>query len=297
MYCHNYFNRLYKVAFLFALLLNMSACTLFSSKQTATIPNEQADLAWKKFTERSSLNTEQQGGFNISSSLKIVHAEKRTFVQTLLWGNVEEEHCRLRLDLRANIGVTLAKISEHANELLIFMPEDNKAALSYNSGLTELGIPIPFSLCELAHIIRGQEADILLPKYQITPIRMDKEKSLKIKGIEEATVTYLIPEGAFKGRIAVNAEGFPIMWQSDEKRDDDYENWNITFYFADYLKQGKMLKKLIIDFPKAKKNITFTIKERGKPNLAYTDAQLDLVLPPHITIAPLNREWLENTSE
>lgn len=276
------------------IILSFCGCSL--AIKNKELNQEQASKAWANFIHRSNESSNKIEPFRISASLKMVDPDETRIIQALLWGNsLEKGSCKIRLDLRAGIGVIIAKINEHGNELLFFLPKDNRAARSLDANLSNLGVPIPFSLCELSQILLAREAHVLFADSTITPEIASKPLVQKNKD-DTPGVTFQIPYGAFKGRLLIGENGLPIMWQSDMVRNDDYADWVMTFNYSNQWGQGEMLKRLAINFPHAKKQITFNIKERATPD-AYSDEQITLELPEGVKPAKLDYNWLKDSAK
>lgn len=276
------------------ILLNISACSLPSPKPTVDTTTSAA--VWNNFRQRAIDAAHTQDSFRISVSFKLVDNEETRLMQSLIWGNAPEDtDSRVRLDLRAGIGVVLAKISESHENLLIFLPKENRAAQTTNPNLDQLGLPLPFSLFELSNLLLGREANVLAFEQKEEPPLASK--ALYLPGENVHGITYQLSKGPLRGRLLLSFDGFPIAWEADPANSSGpYSVWSMSFRYSDQWDKGNMLKRLDINFPKAKKQIVLNIKERDVPE-PYSTEQLILTLPDDVLPTQLDHNWLKGDAE
>lgn len=277
-----------------AILLNISACSLPRSTKPLA-DSITSTTTWNNFQQRAVAAAHDRASFRISASFKLVDNDETRLMQSLIWGNAPEDtDSRVRLDLRAGIGVVLAKISESHNDLLIFLPKENRAAHTKTPNLDKLGLPLPFSLFELSSLLLGREANVLAPGLVKEPPMASK--ALYISGDNIHGITYQLNKGPLKGRLLLSFDGFPIAWESDPASSGAYSTWSMSFRYSDQWDRGYMLKRLEINFPKVKKQIVLNIKERDVPE-PYSVDQLILTLPDDVLPAHLDHNWLKGAEE
>lgn len=145
------------------LLCTLPACTPKTpSGQVQSSP----EAAWKVFRQHYCV-AKKEPAVKVKASLHYsrVKPKKRTN-RTLvtLWGDFSGP---MRLDVSASVGKLLAHIREDKDGLLVFYPSDKKAYAHVNPvlGATRLGMPFPFSLSELAHVMVGDFSGLTPKKY------------------------------------------------------------------------------------------------------------------------------------
>lgn len=270
------------------MLLSISACSLPGPKPAVNVVS--AKTAWNNFQYRAVDAARARDPFRISASFKLRDNNDTRLMQALIWGNaLEDPDSRVRLDLRAGIGVILAKISESRSDLLIFLPKENRAAHTTTPNLNNLGLPLPFSLFELSSLLLGREANVLAPGQTEEPPLASK--ALRAQGEDTQGITYQLSKGQLKGRLLLSFDGLPVAWEADATASGIYSAWNMSFRYSD-----QSLRRLEINFPNAKKQIVLNIKERAVPE-PYNKDQLILELPTDVKPAHLDHNWLKGDVE
>jgi len=81
-----------------------------------------------------------------------------------MWGDFKGT---MRMDVSASIGTLLAHIRENDEGLLVFYPADNQAYAHVDPvlGATRLGMPFPFSLSDLGHVLLGDFSGLVPKRY------------------------------------------------------------------------------------------------------------------------------------
>ncbi|CCH49747.1 hypothetical protein [Pseudodesulfovibrio piezophilus] len=130
------------------------------------------ESTWQAFRQQYCVPT-KASGIQVKASLYYtrftpVRRTNRTVLS--LWGNFEGP---MRMDVAAGIGKILAHIREDDKGLLVFYPTENRAYAHANPmlGATSLGMPFPFSLSQLGHVIMGDFSELIPKEYlQVLPV-------------------------------------------------------------------------------------------------------------------------------
>mgnify|MGYP000259453761 CR=1 FL=1 len=116
--------------------------------------------AWTEFRENYCAPL-PSSGISITASLFYTRVKPKRSNRTVinLWGDFDHP---LRLDIAAGIGRKLAHIREDDGGLTVFYPDQRAAYTDPNPvlGATRLGMPFPFSLRDLAHMLGGSFASL-----------------------------------------------------------------------------------------------------------------------------------------
>ncbi len=231
---------------------------------------EKALRAWQRFSGESALAEKLNGPMRISAALRYTDAAgETTRVSALLWGNGDTQSpYPLRLDLMAGIGTVVAKIREDSDSFLAYAP-DEKTAYTHargNSNLSSFGVPIPFSLGDLALLLSGRSGRLFLPRSGQTQALPGQYS------IGEHSISYRIADAEAPGILELSFTGVPLSWK--EAREGGW---------AMEMEPGEthplQPQKLRISHPKGYFALV-TLKEVARVSPPFTSAQLDLPLPP-----------------
>lgn len=181
-------------------------------------------------------------------------------VTALLWGNNEDS---MRLDVQAGVGATIAKAVSEGDSFLLYSPQENKAYWHEgdNRPLLRIGIPLPFTLAQLADILNGRYGRVFGTNY------------LKAEAAGSQLIAYTL-EKKPGGQLELDAAGLPQKWQG--------KDWRLTFSYAD-----SYLPKSLRFTAKNGKLAILLIKARETPKAPFTPAQMELVLPQGTEMLPL----------
>lgn len=123
--------------------------------------------AWKEFL--SSYGGEiRDAGILVNASLyytRVSPTRRSNRTVLRMWGDLD---LPLRLDVSAGIGRILAHIREDRGGLTAYYPESRAAYTHENPvlGATRLGMPFPFALKDLAHVLAGSFASLVPKNYE-----------------------------------------------------------------------------------------------------------------------------------
>ncbi len=136
-------------------LLCICIATLFLAGCTVRPPAVpvQADQPWTAFTRRTGA-LPPVPGFSARMSVTTITADGGHRLTADFWGAPTHP---LRLDLQAGIGRTISMLREDTRALMAYLPGENRVYHHPDpqTGTRLLGLETPFSLAELAEILRG----------------------------------------------------------------------------------------------------------------------------------------------
>lgn len=243
-----------KVFFIF-LAFALCAC----AKPPATTAPESGDLAarWNGMATAPAID----GPYLMRLSFRFGKEGDTRRVTAMLWGNGEES---LRLDVSAGVGATVMKIAEDGDHFLLFSSQDNKAYIhdGPNRPQLKIGVPLPFTLIQLADLLNGHYTNVFGDKYA----------SASMDGDDAA---YAL-EGIASGELLINAEGLPVEWRQTGN------GWILAIaYGEDSLPKG-------IKFTSDNgKMAVLLVKDRERPAEPFTSDKMSLELPPDTPTLPL----------
>lgn len=155
------------VALTVILLLALVGCT---RRTPPPVPGSQTggpSLVWQAFQANWCAGTPAQG-IGVKASLYYSRPHNgstrgnRTVVE--FWGDLA---LPLRLNVSAGVGSSLAFILENHDGLLAYYPGSHRAYMHGDpvAGAQRLGLPLPFSLEDLAHVLAGDLSLLTPPTY------------------------------------------------------------------------------------------------------------------------------------
>ena len=183
-------------------------------------------------------------------------------ITALLWGN-DAQHGPIRLDVMAGIGATIANAREDAQELVLFLPQDNCALLASGEdsrrALEALGVHLPLDLTDMAALLLGRFDSLFIPDWG--------RAGRTSKGLAE--VPLVNKQGFLPGKIILDNEARPIFWE------DPASGWIMEMAYSITPNEPDRLKALHKDGQFA----ILVIKTNETPSAPYTDKQLELRIP------------------
>ena len=280
----NLFRRFFFVPM--CLVLLCSACSLHQGGEKPGMgggPEPGGDKAariWQHYTARALAAENMTGPFRISANLRYTaQSGESTRVSSLLWGNGKADSpYPLRLDLLAGVGTVVAKIREDSSSFMAFAP-DEKTAYTHardDQTLVSFGVPIPLTLGDLTLLLTGQSGRLFLP----STIRTDSGVPAEHKLTEDGA-SYVVTGAHLSGVLELSSTGAPIAWR--ELRQD---GWSISMEPGEA--NPLQPKKLRITHPKGYSAL-IVVRDISRVSPPYTEAQMDLALPPGTAKKPLER--------
>ncbi|WP_288907396.1 lipoprotein insertase outer membrane protein LolB [uncultured Desulfovibrio sp.] len=190
-------------------------------------------------------------------------------VTALFWGNGQR---KLRMDVMAGVGATVANILEDGQHFLVFAPNEHKAYFHQgaNKPLLQVGVPVPFNLDHLADLLNGRYAQVFGRDYAEAAVQAD--------GLARYTL-----EGKPGGSLTLNAQGLPVAWSENAH---GAKGWSMEILYTD--DASPLPRRLNLTHSNGKRAIVL-VKEREKPAQAFTEAQLSLPLPEDVPLLPLSQ--------
>ncbi|HMM40078.1 MAG TPA: hypothetical protein PKB11_15070 [Desulfovibrio sp.] len=192
----------------------------------------------------------------------------------------------LRLDVQSGVGTSLAFIRESSEGLLAFYPDRRTAYKHWDPvvGAQRLGLPFPFALRDLAHLVSGDFSPLVSPIY-------DSVREIPGSGFE-----YRFSRGRVH-RLVLDFMGQPQSMSGPltrPPREDgtkrENETWLITF--ESYAPDGNgtpLCSILTLDLPDEEKGV-LRIKSRELKLQPWPQDALGLPLPDGTEIRRLDRE-------
>lgn len=240
-------------------LLLLTACG-----RHVEVPSElPTDSIWEKMAVASS---ERERPFRMQISIRFgVEGDTRR-VTALLWGNGDD---RVRLDVMAGVGATVAMLEEDGDEFLLYTPRDNRAYSHSgpNRPMFKIGVPVPFDLATLAAILNGN----FTAAFGKMPESVDS--------ISEKAAIYKIG-GRLAGELELDGAGAPVSWSQASG------GWRLRFTYPE---ESPYLPKSI-RFENSKGQYALVlVKEREEVEGAFESGQLMLKIPAGVKLEPLSQ--------
>ncbi|CAK7056777.1 MAG: hypothetical protein DESF_02418 [Desulfovibrio sp.] len=230
-------------------------------------PENQARLEerWQKFSALG-----QQGSlapYRLQMSLRFGTEGDTRRVTALFWGNSQR---RLRLDVMAGVGATVAKILEDGQHFLVYSPTDDKAYFYQGAAkpLLQVGVPVPFNLEHLADLLNGRYSAVF-------------GKSFATGSLLPGDLAQYTLEGTPGGVLTLDAAGLPVAWS---EKGDNSKGWKMEVAYDNA--QPSLPQRLTLVHSNGKRAIVL-IKDREKPATPFTDEQMTLSIPEGVPLLPL----------
>lgn len=210
--------------------------------------------------------------FRLSAALRYSTPESGHRIVLRAWGNGKTP---VRMDIEAGIGKTLALIRQDAHSFTAYDPRNAKAYVNNNSSnaLLRLGLPIPFGINDLGDLLAGRFTSVFPPKY------------IAVALVPEGGFAYTLAPDAAHGwnnsTLTLNMLGQPQQWSISGK------NGRMSITFNRYDAPAESLPGKYTIESGDESSAVLIIKERVRPEKAFTEAQLRLDIPQGTTIRPL----------
>lgn len=230
-------------------------------------PENQARLEerWQKFAVRG--QDMALTPYRLQMSLRFGTEGDTRRVTALFWGNSQR---KLRLDVMAGVGATVAKILEDGQHFLVYSPTDNKAYFYQGASkpLLQVGVPVPFNLGHLADLLNGRYSQVF-------------GKSFTSGAFIPGDLAQYTLEGNPGGVLTLDAAGLPVAWS---EKGDSAKGWKMEVVFDEA--QPPLPQRLNLTHGNGKRAIVL-VKEREKPATAFTEEQMTLSIPEGVPLLPL----------
>jgi hypothetical protein len=227
--------------------------------------------AWVRFVRTWEIQPPQPGVY-VKASLYYRREVRgnmrgnRTLLE--IWGDFSRP---LRLDVRAGVGTSLAHVREDAQGLLAYYPGTNRAYTHGEPalGARALGLPLPFSVKDLAHALMGSLKGLV-------PERFSRGRPVPGGGFEFRFETDPRIDALF-----LDAEGLPAQLTGTtlDALGRPGEAWSLTFDGYDRQHPGKPLpEKLTLALPGEETGV-LRVKEREYREAPWPEKAMALPLP------------------
>jgi len=149
-----------RLLFLAALALAASGCAAMRPAPPAA---DDASAVYKTFLANQAKN-EPASAFSLSGSLSFAKGSKSGRLNYRFYGNFANP---VRLDLTTTMGGAYAHLREDGQEFAAFVPGRNAVYLHNDAraGASRLGIPLPFTMRELAAVVSGRFGELAPGRY------------------------------------------------------------------------------------------------------------------------------------
>lgn len=264
------------------LILAVGGCT--PKTPPGTVMNS-PEAAWKSF-RRHYCERPDGPAMKVKASLYYsqVKPRKRTN-RTLMtmWGDFKGT---MRMDVSASIGKLLAHIRENGDGLLVFYPADNQAYAHVNPvlGATRLGMPFPFSLSQLGHVLMGDFSGLVPKRYA--------EGSRTTRGADG--FVYTIKSGLVTS-VTLDVVGRPVLIEGRTAQGfGDATTWRLEVnrYEDPVGNEPPIGDKLTLALDNGEKGVLH-IKSRELMLAAWPKDSLALTLPDDVEPIRLDNGYIE----
>jgi hypothetical protein len=169
--------------------------------------------------------------------------------------------------------MSAAKILQTDSRFLLYAMQEDRAYAhdGPRQNLSAYGLPFPFGLHDLAALLAGDYGAV----FGLAP--PEEPRSTNDGGMR------LLPpkKGSPGGMLELDSQGLPRSWREDKG------GWRLTFSYDD---NKAFPRPETIEARHRNGNYAILlVKERQRPDRPFTPEQLDLKLPPGVTVLPLHR--------
>jgi len=231
-----------------------------------TSTENEARAVWMKFRAAASAPAKP---FSVQASLNFSSPGKSHRVLLKLWG---EQGYPLRLDFAAGMGQIFSMWREDASGWLAYYPMSNAAYTHPDTrkGASMLGMPLPFSLRELAAVICGRFGEFVPGDYQTV--------KAKPGGLE-----YSLKGDPRLSSVTLDPNGRPVGLAGK-----GIEPWRVEF--SDYQDSGgRELPQMIVVTTSGGLKGVLRIKKYEQRDEPWPKSALDLPLPENTMVYALDR--------
>jgi outer membrane biogenesis lipoprotein LolB len=250
-------------------LLLLNACAARQSGKPLEAAT--ARSIWEGYVQYAAKSAEEhRQPSRVQASLRFGGNDDGRRVIVLLWENGGGP---IRLDVRAGVGVSAAKILQTDSRFLVYSMQEARAY--YHDGpqqsLLAYGLPLPFGLRDLAALLAGDYGAVFGLTLPENP-----------RSTQHGGMSLILPKkGRLGGVLELDAQGLLRSWK--EERD----GWRLTFTY-DGDKAFPRPEQVEARHADGKYAILL-IKERQRPDRPFTPDQLELKLPPGTPMLPMRQ--------
>ena len=242
------------------LLYGLVACLLCACARTGlTPPAEMEQDLWQKMLAAK----QESGPYRIQFSLRFGEENNTRRVTGILWGNGQN---RMRMDIMAGVGATLAKMEDDPDKFVLYMPREGKAY--YQDGPVKpslkVGTPLPFNLPQLAALLNGHYGDVFGKSYAAAE-RVSGQSSFRLE----------FPPG---GTLELDDMGRPVSWKQNA------DGWQLSVIYND----SDLPDRLKLLGPDGKRAI-ISVKDREIVGQPFDAEQMRLSVPENTPRLPLSK--------
>lgn len=246
---------------------------------TDSIPVDPAPARdrWERFTAIAERAASVAGPFRCNATLYYSGKEDSQRVTVYFWGNGQKYAASpLRLDILMGPGSVMAAAREDSQGLFIYVPREETVYRAREQGFAALGVPLPFTLEDLAALVTGRFAAVFAPEAgKIPPAAIG----------ENGAFVYAVPGARLPGFLSVGPDGLPVAW-AENLPDDPQNGWNLAIdYWPDSTRTTP--RKLYARHPEGGE-ATLIVRELAFPAAPFSSKQLELTVPPNTRTALLD---------
>ena len=251
-----------------SILLLLNACAARQSGKT--LEPAAAKNIWTGYLQYATQSAEKHRQPSLlQASLRFGGNGDGRRVIVLLWENGGGP---IRLDVRAGVGVSAAKILQTDSRFLIYAVQEDRAY--YHDGpqqsLLAYGLPLPLGLRDLAALLAGDYGAV----FGLTPPKDPRST-------QHGGMSLALPKKHLGGVLALDAQGLPRSWKEEK------DGWSLTFTYDD---DKTFPRPAQIEARHANGNYAILlVKERHRPEQPFTPEQLELTLPPGTPLLPMRQ--------
>lgn len=263
---------LFPVLLLLCFVIHLTACARPPLTSGDPAAPGVADALWNHYLDVSKGHESLVAvhrSYRLQLSLRYGTEGDTRRVTALLWANDQN---RLRMDVAAGVGVTVANILDDGSYFVVYAPHEGRAY--YHHGrqkpLLQAGVPMPFGVGDLAALLHGRFTRIF--GAQTTG------QALQRPG---GGILFPLADSRVPGTLEMDARGLPVAW-----RDLQPGGWTLQISYDDA--EQPLPYKLEISHGTGQRAIML-VKAREYLPLPFTDAQLSLILPEGTPVLPITQ--------
>ena len=224
---------------------------------------------WEGYAQYAAKSAEEhRHPSRVQASLRVGGKDEERRVIVLLWENGGGP---IRLDVRAGVGMSAAKILQTDSRFLLYSMLENRAYSHEGpqQSLLAYGLPLPFGLRDLAALLAGDYGAV----FGLAPPEDPRSA-------QDGGMFFTLPKkGSPGGVLELDAHGLPRSWREEKG------GWRLTFTH-----DGDKAFPRPEQIEARHENGNYAVllvKERRRPDRPFAPEQLDLRLPPDIQALPL----------
>jgi len=254
---------------LFAALVVAAVSGCAPAKPGAPGPADEAKAVYQTFLDAQARN-EPAKAFSLSGSLSFARAGKSGRLNYRFYGNYAAP---VRLDLTTPMGGAYAHLREAGGEFTALVP-GRDALFTHTdtrAGAAKLGMPLPFTLRELATIVSGRLGELASSHYA---------SAKKVQGGYE----YAFTSDLRLSSLTLDFQGKPrhLTGRGVEPWRIDFEDDEATPGYG-----APVARRLVLTTPGGA-TLTLRVKTLAPRPAPYPAADLELPVPPNVAVRPLD---------